>query len=228
MLVDGNYLYVFQKDLSDGVQSWECQLRRKQQCKAQVKLQNDRKESTSLPLLLAAPKSRLRVAMKRRGETTTDAPQRILSEGFAQVSPAAAVNLPPIAHIGWGIRRHIDNEGNPANPVDRASIPVIPNEFQTTDRGDRFLLYDSGVGDVNRILLFATDQGLNLLSTSDNWFGNGTFDVSPDIFFQVYTIHAMCRLPTLLYWQSWPLIWMVMVQQRCYSTLKEQPWTVLK
>ena len=70
---------------------------------------------------------------------------------------------------------------------------MIPNEFQTTDRGDQFLLYDSGVGDVNRILLFATDQGINLLSTSDNWFGDGTFDVSPDIFFQVYTVHTMCH-----------------------------------
>ena len=204
MLVDGNYLYVFQKDLSDGVQSWECQLRRKQQCKARVKLQNDQiiekvNQHTHAPSSTKVETTKLRVTMKRRAETTTDAPQRILSEGFAQVSPAAAVNLPPMAHIRRANCRLRDNEGNPANPVDRASIPVIPNEFQTTDRGDRFLLYDSGVGDVNRILLFATDQGLNLLSTSDNWFGNGTFDVSPDIFFQVYTIHAMCRLPTLLY-----------------------------
>ena len=57
------------------------------------------------------------------------------------------------------------------------------------------MLYDSGVGDVNRILLFATDQAINLLSTSDSWFGDGTFDASPDIFFffQVYTIHAICH-----------------------------------
>ena len=38
MLVDRSYLYIFQKDLSDGVQSWECQLRRKQQCKAKLKV----------------------------------------------------------------------------------------------------------------------------------------------------------------------------------------------
>ena len=34
MIIDGNYLYVFQKDLANDVQSWECQLRRRHVCKA--------------------------------------------------------------------------------------------------------------------------------------------------------------------------------------------------
>ena len=40
MIVDGNYLYVYQKDLANGVQSWECQFRRKQTCKARIKVLN--------------------------------------------------------------------------------------------------------------------------------------------------------------------------------------------
>ena len=40
MLIHHKHLYVFQKTLSGGVQSWECQLRRKKECKARVKIFN--------------------------------------------------------------------------------------------------------------------------------------------------------------------------------------------
>ena len=40
------------------------------------------------------------------------------------------------------------------------------------------------------MIVFATDQALTLLSRCNNWFGDGTFDVSPTIFYQLYTIHA--------------------------------------
>ena len=198
MIIERNFLYVFQKELADGVQSWECQLRRKQQCKARIKVLNNEviervNEHQHAPNSTKVQSTKIRVSMKRRAETTIDPPQRILSDGLAQATPAVAINLPRIPHIRRAIRRHRAIEGYPANPVDRASIPIIPNEFATTERGDRFLFYDSGVGDENRILLFATDQALDLLRSSDNWFGDGTFDVSPEIFFQVYTIHAICH-----------------------------------
>ena len=88
------------------------------------------------------------------------------------------------------IRRHRAENGDPANPRDRANIPVLPNEFQTTNNDERFLLHASGVGDPDRII-FATDQCLSLLEQSDNWFADGTFSVNPVCFYQVYTIHAM-------------------------------------
>ena len=80
------------------------------------------------------------------------------------------------------------NNGAPAIPQSRAGIPVIPNEFQTTSNGNCFLLHDSGVGDENRILIFATDQEIDLLKQSDHWFS-----VSPSIFCQKYTIDATCH-----------------------------------
>ena len=89
------------------------------------------------------------------------------------------------------IRRHRAENGDPANPRDRANIPVLPNEFQTTNNDERFLLHDSGVGDPDRIIIFAINQCRSLLEQSDNWFANGTFSVSPVCFYQVCTIHAM-------------------------------------
>ena len=63
--------------------------------------------------------------------------------------------------------------------------------YQLTSTGGQFLRYDSGIGDDGRILIFASDQGLELLSNSEHWFCDGTFKVCPEIFYQVYTIHAL-------------------------------------
>ena len=55
---------------------------------------------------------------------------------------------------------------------------------------DDFLLYDDEDGD-NRMLIYATDENLNMLQMSETWFADGTFKVVPQLFFQLYTVHAL-------------------------------------
>ena len=197
MLHDGGYLYVFQKQLADDVESWECTERRKKTCKARVKLDNDRiidrvNDHTHAPNQTRVETAKVRATTKRSAETTLDAPNRIISDSLAQASDAVAVNMPSLDNVRRTIRRYrAENTALPANPQTRAAVPAIPNNLAVTSNGDRFLLYDSGVGDANRILVFATDQALALLRQCDHWFGDGTFSVSPSIFFQVYTIHSI-------------------------------------
>ena len=83
MLIDGGYLYVFQKTLADDVQSWECTERRKNTCRARVKIQNDRiidrvNQHTHAPNQTRVEVQKVRVSMKRRAETTLDPPHRII------------------------------------------------------------------------------------------------------------------------------------------------------
>ena len=52
------------------------------------------------------------------------------------------------------------------------------------------LIFDSGVGDQERIFIFGTQQELQLSGQSDDWYADGTFKVCPEIFYKVYTIHA--------------------------------------
>ena len=73
------------------------------------------------------------------------------------------------------------------NPQSREAIPAIPSNLAVTAGGDRFLLHDSGFGDENRMIVFASDQALDLLKQTDHWLGDGTFSVTPSIFFQVCT-----------------------------------------
>ena len=68
---------------------------------------------------------------------------------------------------------------------------MLPHEYQMTGTVERFLLFDTGVGDVNRMLVFATDDGIDMLANSSKWFGDGTFKLCPQIFPQIYTTHAL-------------------------------------
>ena len=48
-----------------------------------------------------------------------------------------------------------------------------------------------GAENAPRMLVFATQQDLGLLARSNHWFMDGTFKVVPELFFQLYTIHAL-------------------------------------
>ena len=107
--------------------------------------------------------------MKQCAKTTLDPPHWIILDGLAKVSDAVAVNLPDLYKVRHVVRRYRPgNDALPANPQNRANIPVILKDFSVTSRGNRFLSYDSGVGSVNGILVFATDDALSLLRQSDH------------------------------------------------------------
>jgi hypothetical protein len=53
------------------------------------------------------------------------------------------------------------------------------------------LLYDSGIDSPARILIFSTETNLRALTTTGHWFADGTFKTAPELFYQIYTIHAL-------------------------------------
>ena len=76
-----------------------------------------------------------------------------------RVSEAAGVSLQYILQ-----QRHRSELPTPPNT---AEIPGLPQMYQLTPTGGQFLLYDSGIEDHRRILIFAYDQGFELLSNSE-------------------------------------------------------------
>ena len=66
----------------------------------------------------------------------------------------------------------------------------IPEPLTKTHDGQSFLYYDSGVS-ASRLLIFCTSPALELLNESEIWHCDGTFSVSPEVFYQLYTIHGM-------------------------------------
>ena len=54
-----------------------------------------------------------------------------------------------------------------------------------------FLHYDNGrEAGAARILIFTTARNLQILQRATTWAMDGTFNIAPPLFAQVYTIHA--------------------------------------
>ena len=84
----------------------------------------------------------------------------------SHVSEAATVNLPSMDNMRRAIRSQRPRNVMP-NPPERAEIPVLPQEYQTTASGEQFPKYDSGVGDEDRINLSSYVCG----NPTYNWRG---------------------------------------------------------
>jgi hypothetical protein len=125
----------------------------------------------------------------REGAKTNQNPLVIIAEA-TNVDPAAQHALPSKALLKRQIKRIRKSEsGIPAIPTSINEL-VIPDSFKRTLNNDNFLAYDSGPEDAERILIFTTAVNLDFLKKSSNWYVDGTFKASPNLFEQVLTVHA--------------------------------------
>jgi hypothetical protein len=58
-----------------------------------------------------------------------------------------------------------------------------------SDKSTRFLLHDNGIDE--RIIVFATDNGLKYLTEASTWYMDGNFTMDPLIFQQLYVIRVI-------------------------------------
>jgi len=148
-IIHNGYIYVFQKSLANEVRSYECELRRKGKVKIKVDL-DDRiigefNEHTHPPSATKVEVTKIKSSIKNRSENTALPPQHILGDELGHASATAAVNLPRLDHLRRTIRHQRHDHDQPVNPLDREAIPnVFPLQYQQTDNGQRFLLFDSG------------------------------------------------------------------------------------
>ena len=97
----------------------------------------------------------------------------------------------------------------PANPRKLKDLGDLPDRFTRTLSGKLFLLHDTGPADEedsddddiefeedddsSRVIVFATRRNIELLCQSPIWFVDGTFDVSPNIFAQLFTVLGLVQ-----------------------------------
>ncbi|CAF4921633.1 unnamed protein product, partial [Rotaria magnacalcarata] len=72
----------------------------------------------------------------------------------------------------------------------------VPTQLTLNHRREQFLQCDTGPGD-DRILIFASPEQLHVLQTSQDFLVDGTFKVVPEIFYQLFIIHAVYRQHTV-------------------------------
>ena len=155
-LIRDGYMYVFKKMLANDASSWECILRRiGAQCKASIKLSI--LEHTHTPSQTQVEVTKAKASIKRKAEATEETSQQILASELRNTSEEAAANLPSLDALKRNIRHAREERNMLQNPQTPKEIPVLPQEYQLTTNGNQFLVFDSGIGDPERIFIFASD-----------------------------------------------------------------------
>ena len=120
--------------------------------------------------------------IKECAETSRATTRTIIGDNMSHLSDDVLARMPKKSSIERQIRRRRQHtEGMQPPPQSRHF--AIPDEYLDV------VLYDSGVDDPTRILALGKYELLIYLQ-SEVWMGDGTFDTSPLIFFQLYTVHA--------------------------------------
>ena len=88
-----------------------------------------------------------------------DTTQQIFSTELANLTPTAAVNLPNLSNLRRNICRQQQEQNILSKPPRKEDMSVLPHEYQMTEIGERFLLFNSGVGFIKGMFIFATMMG---------------------------------------------------------------------
>ncbi|CAI9724491.1 Hypothetical predicted protein [Octopus vulgaris] len=95
------------------------------------------------------------------------------------------------SHLSRNIRGWRQKKSQaPLIPTGRSGY-IIPEEYRFLENGEKFLLYDSGEDNPERLLVFGTQVGLDDLGNNKDWPCDGTFKCSPDIYYQLFTLHIV-------------------------------------
>ena len=128
--------------------------------------------------------------MKKDAAMGQDTPSRIVNRELQTGLPAEYSAYMPKE---TAVKRKIQRERRKRIPEPPKTLSEldIPEAWQTISNGELWLLVDLDLEGSDRILLFCTEQNLRHLRRSAVWYGDGTFSVAPQHFYQLYTIHGV-------------------------------------
>lgn len=201
-LVDGGFLYVKDKVVGEVVH-WRCELFQKKKCRARLHTRGDEivrrwktEHVSHTGDARAVEVAELKEALKRAANDSHLAPKVVVADCLTTASQHAIAALPPISIL----KRNIHNARRgkakyPKLPMHRKDL-TIPDDLLRTQKGENFLLHDSGYGHADRILIFGTENNLSLLRRAHLWLVDGTFKTAPRLFYQLYTVHCIFESET--------------------------------
>ena len=157
--------------------------------------------------------------MKERARNETVSVNQIYREAIEEINSnpelaEVASVLPTLPSLKSSLYRKRRERLLPL-PTTRDEVQFTGERVKCTN-GNQFLLKSA-----NDIHIFATDDNLNLLSTAEDLYMDGTFQIAPRLFYQIFTIHAF------KHGQQFPLVYCLLpgksrdTYNRCISILKE-------
>ena len=140
----------FKKTLANDVTSWECEKRRRGECKAKIKLDEAGNFLERINYHNHAPSetkceiAKVRANIKRRATETQDPAQVILGIELGGISEAAAINLPVLHHIRRNVRLQRQVNQQLPIPANKEDAPELLLQYQRSYTNEQFLIFDSG------------------------------------------------------------------------------------
>ena len=146
-----------------------------------------------------------RTARLKMKKMTLDRPDKSCKEVYEDVLAASIAELRD-KHSAEEIGAAIPNYNGIRSSLQRTRVKVRPplpasrndvrleGPWATTRDGEAFFLFDSdGIDDGARIIGFSTEEAMSVLCRAPAIYMDGTFRVVPDIFAQLYTLHAVYK-----------------------------------
>jgi len=205
MLLHEGYSYRLHRVLVDGeTRMYRCHIK---YCKGRIRV-NGAENIVTTQHDCGAPQP-ARVAaltlvhvVNRRAVDTQETPRQIILASQHNLSAEEAAAGPSYNALQQRIERKRKLHGHPYPEPATAADLVIPQPLTITEGGDDFLLYDSGAADARRFIMFATQANIELIRGERNWFVDGIFKVTTNIFYQVrltITAYKHCQLFNIIF-----------------------------
>ena len=176
--------YIFNKDFTKSNKTyWKC-IKYIDSCKGRAHTERVIHHSDNhnhVPQAAKIGAKNVLAKIKEKAATNIDlTPQQIVATEIAGIPQATASVLPSVAAMKKTTQRiRRAAEAPLARPTSLTELNIQP-PYTTTLSNQSFLLWDSGAGDKNRILIFSTKRNLKLLASRDShWMVDGTFKIAP-------------------------------------------------
>lgn len=124
--------------------------------------------------------------MYERAKTTNEHPIEIITKETSKMAPAEIRYLPKPKSVVC----RMSKQRNKIIGYTKKDFDDIPDSLKVALNGDKFLQWDTGFYDLNRMIIFYTNESVKYLRESDVWLLDGTFKSCPTDFYQLYTIHS--------------------------------------
>ncbi|CAK9289849.1 unnamed protein product, partial [Gordionus sp. m RMFG-2023] len=128
--------------------------------------------------------------MKKRCADSLAKPLQIYAEEIVKLDQRVQSHMLSEDSIKRTLRNHKAMQ-HPSN-LENLEDLVIEGDWANcgSQNSKRFLLFDNGPQAEERIIMFATDDSLNLISNRTEWYMDGNFAMSPKNFLQLYVIRV--------------------------------------
>ena len=133
------------------------------------------------PNLDRIPVVEFKKKLKSRSGDSEEPSSAILHLAIRSFALDSSRQLPKTETLLRTIRRQ--REAEAPNPDNR-----LPDHLKVTDRGDNFVLHED-----KTLILFTTDSNLSVLKSCKHWFADGTFEVCPEDFYHMFTLHGLFK-----------------------------------